>query len=399
MAMIETEQSSHTSQPLVEVHAPLKIEKQPDTLRIRRINRRLAAAASLLLTGSLGFGAAVDDISQNQELAAASTPSIYSRYEAVEPANNGRATVYMNGFGTINADMLADSIRPGMTEIYDSETWSVNYGTAPLNAGQIADRIIELADKRHVDEIALVGYSAGGDIVLDVNEQLAEKSELAVPLLGLISTPDQMANLRDDQRDQASAFLDVLSRFPLLAYSTPVRFAGEMSLEASQFTAEPADMLDIPATVAENVTAFVETAHEVNERLSSKYSPQTWLMFDQMLAIQNAHAQERIKKISEQTGRLQPTLIYLGTEAPGYDYVVDDDTSGDNICHYASEVGIDCLQYDVPGAVHTRPDLTVEAYTTTLTNARYEVQLALDRAKAAYDAAHPTFRPNLVVGK
>jgi hypothetical protein len=45
---------------------------------------------------------------------------------------------------------------------------------------------------------------------------------------------------------------------------------------------------------------------------------------------------------------------------------VDDKKSGAEICSYAAEVDLPCFRYNVPGAIHMRPNLTIGAYNEAL---------------------------------
>lgn len=103
-------------------------------------------------------------------------------------------------------------------------------------------------------------------------------------------------------------------------------------------------------------------------------------MFDQMLAIENANLKARVETIAKLPDDVaRPTIVYLGTAEPGYDPIVDDKQSSDNIQIYAQKAGVPFLSYEVPGAIHSRPDVN-EGYIKTLAGAKVDILSSIDAA-------------------
>lgn len=316
------------------------------------------------------------NINHNYEVAASNAATIDFRGEALEETNNDTAIVFVDGFGTNDADSLIQSVGKPIQEILDGQMWSVNYGNAPLNIDAITNGITDMSKEHNVDTIHFVGYSAGGNIALTTYESVQEKSDLQISSFTGISMPDGIEGLKPNKRNEGTQFAEMISTVPWLAYYDPVRFIGEMNNRQNQFTHK-----DNPI---ETVAAFTDAAVDVYNHMNSAQAPGTWLLFDQWLAIENAHPEERITKIGQDNSQPKPVFSYFGTEKPGSDYMVDDDLSGKNICSYAENVDITCFKYDVPGAIHTRHDLTVEEYAATFNEAKDDIQAALKRAHSDF---------------
>ena len=128
-----------------------------------------------------------------------------------------------------------------------------------------------------------------------------------------------------------------------------------------------------------------QTALQAADNLSRPNIPGTWLLVDQTLAIAEADIESNLQKIHEQydSEKPLPSLLYLGTGEPGRDYMVDDDVSSMNICRYAHLNKMSCSIYDVPGAIHTKPAKTPDAYTETFqeAGARLLKHLSLARSR------------------
>ncbi|HEU4831038.1 MAG TPA: hypothetical protein VFS65_02615 [Candidatus Saccharimonadales bacterium] len=333
----------------------------------------------LKITGAIALGACLSsaaNINHNYEVAASNTATVDFRGEALDEANNHTAIVFIDGFGTNDADSLVRSVGAPIQEVADGQLWSINYGNAPLDGGAITEEIIEMAADRNVDTLYFAGYSAGGNIALATYESVLENSNLQVPLFIPISMSDGLEGLQPNKRNEGTQFAEIISTIPWLAYYDPVRFVGEMNNRQNQFTHK-----DNPI---ETVAAFTDAAVDVYDHMNSDQAPGTWLLFDQWLAIENAHPEERITKIGQDKSQPKPVFAYFGTGKPGSDYMVDDDLSGENICNYAENVDITCLKYDVPGAIHTRHDLTVEEYAETFREAKDDIRAALDKAHSDF---------------
>jgi len=335
-----------------------------------RKTKRVAPA--LLAITAIGLSAYSADVYSNMKVQKEASIDVEVISEALDPDTNNSAIVFLDGFGTYDADYLTRQMSDVAHEIVEGETWSVSYGNAPLNPRNIINDIIPLAEQRGITHVNLVGYSAGGIIGTQVAEGLIESSDLQVDTIGLISTPNGYDGLRKYQQKEMG-MASWVSDIPGAVYSTPVRFIGEMYFRRDRYT---------EANLLQNVSNFFEVTGQVSEDLNKEKLPGTWLLVDQTLAISNAHFEENLETISK--AKVKPVIYYLGTAKPGYDYMVDNKKSSNEICSLARKVMIECLIDNVPGAVHSLPAKAHKEYLETAQRIAPSVHDALERSLLRY---------------
>ena len=342
----------------------------------KRRTRRLIGAQAALLTIVTGVGLYASDVNANREIQASSQASVTVYDEPLDPENNSSAVIFFNGFGTYDADSIAEVFGPGIKETFDGESWSVSYGNAPLNPEKIAGKINALAQERGVSTVSIVGYSAGGIIGVATGAELAKNPDLTIRNITTASTPDGVDGLRPYRQTEIQ-IADTLGRIPGAKYSTPVRLAGEIYFRRDRF--DEGDPL-------QRVNDFFETAHGAYEHIQQPKLPGTWLLIDQTLAIAESDINANLKKIAAEYDNKKPlpTLLYLGTDKPGRDYMVDDALSGENICNYGRQSNMECSIFNVPGAIHTLPEKTKKEYTATLRGAHTELMRDVSFSKIKY---------------
>jgi len=340
-----------------------------------RVIAKLMIGTSLVLPLHLWN---VHNINENIEVAENARINVDIRGEALDEENGDKAIVFINGFGTYDANNLVETFGEGFQEyIQDGQLWSVNYGNAPLSISEIAERIITLTEKMGVTRVDLVGYSAGGDVAVAVNDEIRATSSIDVPLIMGISTPDGTDNLRKEIQDATRNYLELLGKAPILAYYDPARFIGEAMLR------QPLYMND-DETI--NIESFITTMDAILDDLGRKKFPSTKLLYDQYQAIENIDLEELINNITTkyEPNLLNPTLVYIGTGKGGYDYMVDDKTSGANFCKYAADAGLGCLLVNSPNAVHTKPEQSAEEYMQTFAEISPELQQMMAQEQNRY---------------
>lgn len=350
----------------------LAYERRRQKRRHAALNRTLATIALL----AAGTSAYVHDVEENKTVQAEASIAIQVEGQALDETNNDNALIFIDGFGSYNANTLTNYMSKAIQPVIDGQLWSVDYNNAPLETIDIAKNIIETALKQNVTSISLVGYSAGGDVAMQVQEEIHQASDLDIESITLISTPDGAQALRPARRDE----IDLVEKFawiPGIQYSTPLRFLGELAFRADRYnTGPPIDRFQ----------HFVSTATHINDSLNRNKLPGTWLMFDQMLAIEHADLEKRISTMEDiPEDQIRPVIIYLGTAKPGYDYMVNDDKSSDDIGSYADKANIPFLSYDVPGAVHARIDIANDQYIKTLGDAATDIQSSIRDQKESAD--------------
>lgn len=336
----------------------------------RHRNTLLRTVAGIALLG-VGVSGYVNDVRNNQELQASASISVDGKGEALDEAHNDNALVFIDGFNTPNANILTKYMGPAIQPVIDGRLWSVDYNNAALDPSEIAKRIIEKAERQNVRSISLIGYSAGGDIAMQVQEEIRNLSYLTVETIFLISTPDGIKVLNQARQDEIK-LVENFAWLPDVEYSTAVRFIGEIAFRSDRYTKS-----DNPI---QNILDFFTTAGQVKKSMDANKLPGAWLMFDQLLAIENADIERHVlamKDIPED--QVRPTIVYLINLR---DYMLDNIKASTNIASYAEGAGISFLSYDVPNAVHTRIDLSAEENIQVLLEASPEIIASIEAAKS-----------------
>jgi acetyl esterase/lipase len=254
-------------------------------------------------------------------------------------------------------------------QVIDGQVWSVDYGNALIDIDSIADKVVDTALEQSVDSMQLYGYSAGGDITLDLATAIQDRG-IPISVIYLDSTPDGIEGLNPDRQQEVDEYATLMAKVPWLAYYDPARYVGEMALKADTFLA--AD------SVFEAVTQFNKASEETHRLIDYEYTPGTWLLIDQLVAIEKTNGREKMQQLADNPTGVKPVIVYLGTGAPGVDTFVNDKRSGVAFCTYAAEASLPCYRYNIPGAIHMRPNLSVEAHTDVLQDAAPIIRAALD---------------------
>lgn len=342
----------------------------------RRHNALLRTFAGFALM-STGVSAYMHDVQDNQEIQAQASITVQYEGPALNKANDHKGLVFIDGFGTDSADTITKYTGAAVQPVIDGQLLSVGYNNAPLETEDIAKQIIATAEARNLDTISLVGHSAGGDVAMQVQEEIRKESNLTIEAIVLVSTPDGVKTLRPARQDEIDLIQQV-DWIPGVQYSSPIRFIGEMALRSGNYT---------QGNFIENKDAFFATANTVQTNLDNNKLPGMWLMFDQMLAIENTNLKDRITQLGKTPkDTVRPTIVYLGVGSPGYDPIVDNKKSSDAIAEYAQKAGVPFLSYDVPGADHMRPDINA-GYIKTLAEAKVDIQSSI-AAQEEYASLH-----------
>jgi len=346
-----------------------KLEADAISFERRKYLLQKAALKTLTVLASLSIPLSLyaADVNINRFAQAEAEIDVHVGAEALDPANNNKAIIFLDGFRSTSGDNLIKYRGDGLQAILDAQLWSVGYNNANLSPEVIAEKIIALAKEKGVTTIYLYGESAGGPIAMQVHADVAEDSDITIAADVLNSAPDGAGGLRQPRQDEIK-LVETLSVIPGAKYSSLVRFIGEMAFRSDRYMDD--DGLDIWKAFA--------TTGDVIEDIQGSDIAGTWLMFDQLMAIEDAKIRDRVIEMGLLSPEVQhPVIIYIGTSKPGYDYIVNDDLSADNIRVYADEAGITYIVIEVPGAVHSRPDIGVEAFNETLLEAEDEIHDAI----------------------
>ena len=334
----------------------------------RRVNimKGLAGVAVIGLFAGAHVSAFAADIRNNQELQATSIISVEEYGTPLDKASNSNALVFLDGFGSVDANVLTKYLSPAIQPIQDGRLWSVGYNDAPLSYEEIADQTIAKANTEGVTSISLVGESGGGSIAVEVADRIQLTSNISVNSIYLMFAPNGVAGLQPDHQDQMN-MVEWVKDIPGVVYSTPARLLLELGFRSDDFT---------HGTLIENFGNFWDTAHHVSDSIAEKKLPGTWLMADQALQIGTADMETHIKNMGKAPSyKVRPTMIYVKTK---YDPVVNDNKSSKELGGYAHAAGVPYLQYNVPGAVHGQPAINSEAYVKTFEAAKVLIKASID---------------------
>jgi len=352
--------------------------------RAKRRNRLIRTFAGLALIGS-GVNSYAQDVFANQAIEASASVTVELKGKALDESNNDKGLIFIDGFGTDNADSNAKFYGEAIQPVIDGRLLSVDYNNAPLDPVDIAEEIIDTVVPLGINTVSFVGHSAGGDIAMLVQEELRKNSMLTIESIILISTPNGVESLRQARQNEID-LIKWVEWIPGVEYSSPIRLIGELAMRADSYTHGK--------DLQENIDNFFTTKENIQTNLDNENLPGMWLMFDQKLAIENADLQDRINKIAElPPDTIRPTIIYLGSKP--YDPIVNTEKSAEEIGGYIKDTDIPYFVYEVPGAVHSRPDIN-EGYITTLEGARNEIRASIkaQQTKAALYGAQDILTPS-----
>ena len=353
------------------------IETKAAFLEFRRadvIRRAMATAAGLaFIAANVGLYAA--DVHANQEIQASASIKIETMSEALDPINNDKAILLLNGLGTSDANELANSSGIALQSILDSQIWPVGMNNAHLDYDAIAESTVDKVNTEKVKTLYMIGYSTGGNIVMQVQERIRALSDVEIPLIVLDVMPDGIQTLQPARREEIS-LVEQFAWIPGATYSTPLRLIGETAFRADRYSS---------GDPIERFSNFIKTTNEVKRAISSAELPGTWLMFDQMLALQTSDIKGRFNNLNELPDDIMlPTIVHLSGKN---DYMVDNKQVGENLVDYTDPSHIPLFDFNMPGAIHTRPDLSTKTYFEVFaTNADAIVEsIDAQRALAKYN--------------
>lgn len=355
--------SSNTFRERMTIRALNSLERATNFSEMTAVRKFMAGTAIVGSMFGSGITAALaENISENQSEAMSRTAHIDVRFSPKSTSGNDSALVVMAGFSNFNSNILADSVGESVQSVTDGEVWGMSYNNAHLDYVAMADMLEENVNARQLTELQLYGHSAGGGIELMVAEELQARG-VYVSAIYMNSTPNGIGGLRPNKQHEIRTYASAIADAPWLSYSDAARTAGEYLDRIDNF---------------KTYEGAIDTITGVHDLVQNEYTPKTWLLIDQLVAIEQTNAEIRLARLSENAKPGEkPVIIYLGTGEGGYDDFVDDKKSGEEICGYAMNVGLPCLRYEIPGAVHMRPEETKEAHAEVLAQASSEIRAAI----------------------
>jgi pimeloyl-ACP methyl ester carboxylesterase len=345
--------------------------------RRRRLAVKMSATAIALSSISSAYWA---DVQENRAEQEAAHISINVIGEAKENDNSHKATIFIDGFNSYDADFLAGNMGPAAQQVADGELWSLSYNNAILNRDKIYNTVIDFAEERDIKSISIDGYSMGGIIGTEAAADIVEHSDLPVDTLMMVSTPDGREGVQKYQQNEIDFMQWLTEWVPGAIDSTWFRFVGEVYFYRDNYTKwDYKDWTNIPENLqitADNFDAFTRAVNNTSERMDDPRATSLQLLSQQAYKVDRFDMLKELETISKQRDEKQmPTLLYLGSDTPT---VVDDTVSAANFATYAEQTNIDYYSFIVPGAVHSHYFDTPEAYTLAYSEARGPVKQSLE---------------------
>jgi hypothetical protein len=325
----------------------------------RRRQLELAGTAFVAMALSLLKMEYTRDVEAQKALIDTYSISIGTEHaEALDPMNNDRAVVLIDGYGSFDSRWLATHFGTEVQrELYDGQVWYLSYGNAPLSTPAIADRIIEKAAEEGVDEIVMVGQSAGSIVSTRTIPYIHNESDITVDFSVNISAPYNEESLRMNKRMEMDGAEIAKFFLPGIEYSTYARGALEFFLRADQIS---------------DMASFWKTRQDINSYIHDAYTPSTRLLFDQAYVVRTADFPGMYDAINRSLAEEQAFSVYNFT-TDGYDAFLDDRQASEAICEAANISDISCNTYEIEGLVHARTDQSIEAVRQTLSSAASSV--------------------------
>lgn len=289
--------------------------------------------------------------------------------EEVTTAN--AATIYSDGYGSMNATVLARKFGSAVQQVTEGTTKSADFGDAPISIPNLAKEIIEDAAADNSTVRNFFGFSAGGLINLETVSRIIQNpdSNLRIKTMYMAGTPSGPESLAADQVENI-ALLNFLAEQGDNEYSSVLRFGISMAS-------------DYPQYEHEGIGGFIDTWISNSEQIRNRAEPGVRQLDDQALLIMNADIQKTLQEIGSMRGQKQmPVIVYLAGDA---DTTVDNDIASKAVCEAAENAGIQCLILVVPGAIHSVYNTSIETYRDVLANAEGTINSLVESEDRLYE--------------
>jgi hypothetical protein len=132
-----------------------------------------------------------------------------------------------------------------------------------------------------------------------------------------------------------------------------------------------------------DIASVYEALTETNSYIHNEYTPSNRLLYEQASIIREADFPGMFSAIDSKPEDIQrPTILTF--DSTEYDPFLDDKASSEQICKAAKAVLLRCMKQTVAGAVHARPDLSIDSYTQVLSTIKpyTDFTIALNRIEA-----------------
>lgn len=269
------------------------------------------------------------------------------------------ATVWIGGYNMYDGDDLAKK----MGKADSGEVWALGNNNAVLNRDIIANIIVEKADERNIGSVSISGYSMGGIMAIEAGSDITVDSTLEVDQFTAIQTPNGTEGLQESTKKELGFFLGFINWFPGAIDSTYVRYLGELISFNNIYTRGEFKDWDIAhniKVVTDNIGRFFRTANSLWGKVNSPKGTSLQLMLDQERKMDEFDGKKELERmIAVADTKQMPTGLYIGSDT---DKVVNSTNSSEDFMEYSRETGIKIHVYEVPNAIHSQYNKTIDEY-------------------------------------
>ena len=332
-----------------EFHLPAHDDEPLSERERRKIRRSLERHPARVCTklGTIALGAALilhTDITINKLRLSHTDPHIHRITEAIDPENRDEMTVYMDGFAGNDGSWITSKMAPAMQAARDTNIAALEYDQNGISVPEIAKDIAAIAAEDNLETVSLHGYSIGGMIALETAAILQEKYGITVPFIFLDQTPSTANTIKATVRDPASTlFVDIMGTAK--TFGLDIEYSG----------------------IARGIFDTV-SPNDVSHLKDST----TKLMRDQFIYGTSTDTEVSVERLGKNPFTA-PTLVYLSSTSPERDYMVDLPEAENDYRELAETYGLGFITIQIEDAIHSRPDLTLDAYQTAMDSAHDEI--------------------------
>jgi hypothetical protein len=369
-----------------------------DTKLEKRLARRngtilkLGAAALTLTSISSLYWA---DVYANREERAQAHVSINVISELPDEVNavtagehsSRKATVYIDGFNTYDANYLARSLGKAAQPVGGGEEWSLGYNNAILSREKIYKTILDTAEKRNIDSLSIVGYSMGGIVAVEATSDIVVNSTVEVDTFSALHTPNGEEGLQQRSKNELAFLREFVRWFPGAVDSTYVRYIGELISFKDLYTRGEFKGLNIAhntKVITDNIGRFYRTANSLWDKVNNPKGTSLQLMLEQGYKIDNFNGKAELERMAAEADTKQmPVGLYMSMEN---DNTVNNKLSSEDFVEYSHETGIKIHVSEVAKAVHSEYDRTVKEYVRAFDNASTSMNRDVRKEKNKHEA-------------
>ncbi|GEM_PF-4758062 len=316
-------------------------ERELQKLRrqIERPRRTASIATKLAAVALTGVAILHTDIAYNKLRLQHTEPVIHTIADALDESYADQTTVYIDGFAGHDGSWITTKMTPAIQAAHDTNTAALEYDRAGISVPEIAQRIADLAERDDLSSVSLHGYSIGGMLTLETAAILQEKYNIPVDRIFLDQSPSSAATIKTSVRNPATTvFVDIMG--------TANTFGLELEYSG----------------IIRGIFDMVSADKAAHLKQST-----TKLMRDQFIYGVNTDVRQSFDRLSQSSPH-RPMIIYLSSTSPHRDYMVDLVASETDYHNLAKKYGFDFVPIYVDDAIHSRPDLTIDAYEAAMSN-------------------------------